>query len=72
MIDRKMLMDRQAEARRHVALGERHIAEQEDRITELAANGHDTTESRKLLENFYGLQQQHVQHRDRLLRQLEK
>ncbi|MCC8984438.1 hypothetical protein H8A92_37585 [Bradyrhizobium sp. 10BB] len=58
------------EAERHVALGARHIAEQEDRIEHLARHGHDLAEAKKLLDNFYSCQVLHVQHRDRILREL--
>jgi hypothetical protein len=60
------------EAERHVAQGERHIAEQEERIGDLARHGHDTTEARRLLNNFYASQVQHIQHRDRLRKELEQ
>lgn len=59
------------EAERHVAQGRRHIAEQEERITDLAREGHDTTGARKLLDNFYVTQMMHIQHRDRIRKELE-
>jgi hypothetical protein len=37
------------EARRHVE-GERHIAEQEDRVADLARGGHNTAIARELLD----------------------
>ncbi|ODM74078.1 hypothetical protein A6X20_12035 [Bradyrhizobium elkanii] len=60
-----------AEAERHIAEGERHIAEQEELIEHLAHHGHDLAEARKLLDNFYSCQVLHVQHRDRIRRELE-
>ncbi|GGI30686.1 hypothetical protein GCM10010987_60680 [Bradyrhizobium guangdongense] len=69
-MDREMLQRHLEEADRHVAQGERHIAEQEIRIANLARLGRDTIEARKLLDNFYVSQVQHVQHRDRLSEQL--
>ena len=69
-MDREMLQRHLEEAERHVAQGQRHIAEQELRISDLARLGQDTTEARKLLETFYASQVQHVQHRDRLRREL--
>lgn len=60
------------QAKRHVAQGERHIAEQENRIADMARHGHDTTKARKLLDNFYALQVQHMQHRDRIREELER
>jgi hypothetical protein len=60
------------QAEQHVALGKRHIAEQEDRIAELAKRGYDTTTARELLDNFHALQVQHIQHHDRILKELER
>ncbi|MDE2467180.1 MAG: hypothetical protein KGL35_00120 [Bradyrhizobium sp.] len=60
------------EAERHCAQVERHIADQEDRITSLVRGGHDTTEARKLLDNFYASQMLHIEHRDRILKELKK
>ncbi|MGJ4942156.1 hypothetical protein ACQR1W_16390 [Bradyrhizobium sp. HKCCYLS1011] len=60
------------EAERHVAEGERHIAEQEERIVGLARLGHDLAEAKKLLENFYECQVLHIQHRNRIRRELER
>jgi hypothetical protein len=59
------------QAERHVAQGERHIATQKLIVSDLARLGHDTTQARKLLENFYASQVQHIRHRDRLRRELE-
>ena len=69
-MDREMLRRHLEQAQRHVAQGERHIAEQELRINDLARLGQDTTEAHKLLDNFYASQVQHIQHRDRILREL--
>jgi len=71
-MDRAMLLRHLEEANRHVAEGERHIAEQEQRIAHLAHHGQDTTEGRKLLDNFYASQLLHIQHRDRILEELEQ
>ncbi|WP_265441189.1 hypothetical protein [Bradyrhizobium sp. SEMIA] len=60
------------QAERHIAQGKRHIDEQEERIAALARIGADTTEARKLLNNFYATQAQHIEHRARILRELEK
>jgi hypothetical protein len=66
-----MLLRHLEEAKRHVALGERHIANQEQLVADLARSGHETAEARKLLDNFYAMQVQHIQHRDRILVELE-
>jgi len=60
------------EAERHVSQGERHIAEQEERIAVLARLGADMTEARTLLNNFNATLAQHIQHRDRILKELEQ
>ena len=70
-MDPAMLRRHLEVAERHVSQGERHIAEQEQRIEDLARLGSDTTEARGLLNIFYATQFQHIQHRDRLLRELE-
>jgi hypothetical protein len=71
LMDREMLQKRLEEAERHVAQGRRHIAEQEERVAGLARLGADMTEARKLLDNFYASQAQHIQHRDRILADLK-
>ncbi|WP_461355607.1 hypothetical protein [Bradyrhizobium sp. USDA 4454] len=60
------------EAERHVAQGERHIVEQQERIEGLASRGHDLTEAKRLLDNFYSFQALHVLHRDRILKELAR
>jgi len=72
MMDRAMHVQHLEEAERHIAQGKRHIVEQEDRIANLARDGHDTTEARKLLDNFYATQMLHIQHRDRIRKELEQ
>jgi predicted HicB family RNase H-like nuclease len=69
-MDRKTLAEHLEEAERHVALGERHIAEQRERISKLTTDGHDVTEFKALLFQFEETQVQHVQHRDHLLSEL--
>jgi ferritin len=71
-MDRAMQLRHLEEAERHIAEGKRHIAEQAVRISDLARQGHDTTEARKLLSTFHASQVQHVQHRDRILKELEQ
>jgi hypothetical protein len=70
-MNREMQVRHLEEAERHVVLGERHIADQERRVAELDRGGHDTTDARRLLDNFRTLQEQHIEHRNRLLRELE-
>ena len=70
-MDRAMQLRHLEEAERHIAEGDRHIAEQEQRVADLARYGQNTTEARKLLDNVYAVQAQHIQHRDRILKVLE-
>lgn len=55
-MDRKMQPRHLEEAEGHIAQGKRHIAEQEARIVEHDRDGHDTTEARRPLDNFYAAQ----------------
>jgi hypothetical protein len=71
-MDREMQLRHLEQADRHIAEGKRHIAEQEERIADVACLGADVTEAKKLLENLYFTQAQHIQHRDRILRELEE
>lgn len=59
------------ETERHIAQGERHIAEQEQRIAELYRDGHDVADAEALLELLLETQDQHIAHRDRILKALE-
>jgi predicted XRE-type DNA-binding protein len=65
-MERAMRIQHLEQAERHIAQVARHIAIQELIVSDMARLGHDTTEARKLLENFYAFQAQHIQHRDRL------
>jgi hypothetical protein len=71
-MDREMLLRHLEEAERHIALGKQHIAHQEQIVEELARVGSDTAEARRLLDNFYRTQVQHIQHRDRICKELEQ
>jgi len=71
-MDREMELRHLEQAERHIAEGVRLIAEQEERIADLARLGADTTEAKKLLDNFYAIQIQHIQHRDRIVKELEQ
>ena len=55
-------------ARRHVELGERHIARQREIIERLKQQGHDTSSAERLLNTFEALQ---ALHRMNLQRHLE-
>jgi len=70
-MDRAMQLRHLDLAERHIAEGVRHIAEQEQRLADLALQGFNTMEARKLLDSFYPVQMLHVQHRHRILKELE-
>jgi len=65
-----MLRERLAQAERHVAEGEVHISRQRRIVTELEGNGHDTGMATRLLRSFEESQAFHIEHRDRLRREL--
>jgi hypothetical protein len=69
-MDRSMQFRHLAEAERHIALGARHISNQELRIAELEAHRRDSTLACSLLKTFRLTQAQHVAHRDQILREL--
>ena len=69
-MDRAMIAEHLAQAERHVTLGERHVAEQRERVINLGQDGHDATGAASLLSQFEELQAQHVADRDRVRREL--
>ena len=69
-MDRAMLLDHLEMAKRHVAEGEVHIANQKIILAELERDGHDTVEARRLLANFLDLQELHRADLDRILSEL--
>jgi hypothetical protein len=71
-MDRATVLEHLAQARRHVSLGERHIARQRQLIAGLERVGSDSWEAWKLLQQFEDLQRLHIHDRDRLERELAK
>lgn len=69
-MDQQMLLDHLKQVEQHVALGKGHVALQQRLIADLDRDGHDTTDARALLKQFEGIQVLHLEHRDRLLREL--
>jgi hypothetical protein len=59
-----------AQARRHVAIGEDHIARQAELIDTLVRDGHDASEARRLLARFIVLQAIHIDNCERLEEEL--
>jgi hypothetical protein len=66
----QMKLDHLAQARRHVAIGERHIARQRELVIELERDGHDASSAKQLLVQFEELQALHIADRDRLEQEL--
>jgi hypothetical protein len=58
------------QARSHVAIGERQIAEHKEVIADLERDGHDSTRARKSLALLDALQKMHVAERARLEKEL--
>jgi hypothetical protein len=59
-----------AKATRHVADSERHVARQRALASRLERDGHDATESKKLLTRFEQMLRLHAADRDRLKKAL--
>jgi hypothetical protein len=71
-MDKAMIRDHLALAEQHVVQGERHIAEQRERLDELDRAGADTTTAKEVLRVFEQTQAMHVSDRARLRAELEK
>lgn len=71
-MDRRMQLSRLRMAERHVIEGDQRVNRQERLVAELDRHGHSTTEARKLLGNFYDVQRLHLEHRSRMLRELQE
>ncbi|MDE1936666.1 hypothetical protein [Bradyrhizobium sp.] len=71
-MDRKTELQHLALAERTVAQGERHIAREEQMISELDRAGHDTSEAVALLATYRRTQAQHVAHRNLILKMLQQ
>ena len=70
-MDRAILLERLAQAERHVAEGLQHIARQRTVIANLERHGHDTNQARGLLAQFQSTQALHIADRDQLKKELE-
>ena len=71
-------MDRETElahcaiAEKAVAVGERHILQQEERVAALDRDGHDTKQALATLAIFRQNQAQHIAHRDVIPKMLQQ
>ncbi len=72
LLKRSMIEDHLEQAERHVAVGERIVAEQRTRVAELERDRHDVTQSRQLLGQFEEILAMQIAHRDRLRSELER
>ncbi|MGY3443678.1 MULTISPECIES: hypothetical protein [unclassified Bradyrhizobium] len=59
-------------AESHVVRGERHIAQQEERIRKMASQGLNVTDARKILDSFYASQALFILHRDDIRKALRE
>jgi hypothetical protein len=64
-MDRRRLAQSIAEAERHIAEGESHIARQLEIIGELERAGHDAQAARDVLAKFREMHAFHIANRDR-------
>ena len=70
-MDRAMLLDHLAMAERHIADGEKILADRRSRIERVRAIGHDTAEAEKALADFEEAQTVYIADRERLLGEFE-
>jgi hypothetical protein len=71
-MDRGMQIRHLAEAEHHIAMGARHISNQQLLITDLHLAGEESALARSLLETFRLSQAQHIAHRDLILGELAR
>jgi hypothetical protein len=69
-MDLQLIRQHLAEAERHVALSDMHIARQIEIIDELQQHGHSTLLALDLLETYRTLRETHVAHLDMIRREL--
>lgn len=67
----ELLLDQHlAQAEAHIVFGEGLIAQQMELLDRLATAGLDTIQAQRLLDQFEGLQLEHIAHREWLLKKL--
>jgi hypothetical protein len=57
---------------RHVALGERLVAEQRERVAKRERDGNPVEQSRELLRLFEEVQELHLAHREKVRKELDE
>lgn len=71
-MDQQMILEHLAQSREHIALGDKHIAQQRELIIKLECEGRDSVHARELLIQLEKLQEAHVAHRNWLEKELAK
>ncbi|HLZ01085.1 MAG TPA: hypothetical protein VKR55_02925 [Bradyrhizobium sp.] len=71
-MDRRMALEHLATTEKGIALGERHIAREEQMIADLDRAGADTKLALAVLATYRQTQAEHVAHRNRLLKMLRE
>jgi hypothetical protein len=71
-MDRKMELNHLALAESAVLQGERHIAREEQMISDLERGGHDTKLALETLANYRRMQAEHIAHRNMILKLLQQ
>jgi|tagenome__1003787_1003787.scaffolds.fasta_scaffold20977322_2 hypothetical protein len=69
-MDRSMSLRHLAQVERHIHVGKKCIAQQEERVAALDVYWRDATLSRTLLDSFRALQEMHIAHRELILKEL--
>ena len=70
-MDRAVLIDHLIKAERHIAKGDRILAQQRSLIYQLEQDGHDTSAAQALLRSMEELQALHRADRERIRAELE-
>jgi hypothetical protein len=71
-VDREFLRQTLARVEQHIAIGERNLARQEELIASILATGGDVSLYRDALANFMEIQHPHIEHLQRLKRDLSE
>ena len=69
-MDQQMILEHLAQSREHIALGDRHLAQQRELIIKIECEGRDFVHARELLIQLERMQEAHVAHRDWLEKEL--
>jgi multidrug resistance efflux pump len=72
LFDPSRTLARLEEAERHVRDGEARVERQRALVAQMQAHGHPTDEAETLLMRFQDIQKEHVFHRDRLKKELQR